>query len=307
MDLALFCGWEDAKVWAHWNHSFGVHLSSLGPVSCAFPSLRGHHWGWLQGLRAWQWAGQPDCLHPNGSDWWLDGRSILCLLIRRQHFSFTEIAELRFKPRTPNSRGCVLNPPTLHRPSHSPVVMSSPHFPVDKGWPSPRRAAAGEGCTTGRRARWPCHLRAVWSPVSGFTSRSLSPLICRMGTISWSDGEDVTRDLMLRRCAHCALSSPLRGSHTILTAPWEKQGPGVPGKLKERLQLLATSRPLDLETRAGVSFLFFPHRADHMTHGLSLSLTHTHTHTHAHTLGMHSINICLKTVNGKKRNKSSTI
>lgn len=30
--------WEDAKVWAHWNHSFGVHLSYLGQVSCVFIS-----------------------------------------------------------------------------------------------------------------------------------------------------------------------------------------------------------------------------------------------------------------------------
>ena len=34
----LFYVWEDARVWAHWNHSFDMHLSSLGPVSCVFTS-----------------------------------------------------------------------------------------------------------------------------------------------------------------------------------------------------------------------------------------------------------------------------
>ena len=29
-----FCIWEDAKVWAHWSHSFDMHLSSIGPASC---------------------------------------------------------------------------------------------------------------------------------------------------------------------------------------------------------------------------------------------------------------------------------
>ena len=30
----LFCVWEDASVWSHWNHSFVMYLSNLGPVSC---------------------------------------------------------------------------------------------------------------------------------------------------------------------------------------------------------------------------------------------------------------------------------
>ena len=34
MNLALFYVWEDAGVWAHWNHSFDMHLNFLGPVSC---------------------------------------------------------------------------------------------------------------------------------------------------------------------------------------------------------------------------------------------------------------------------------
>ena len=38
MNLAGFHGRDDIRVWGHWNHSFDVHLSYLGPVSCAFPS-----------------------------------------------------------------------------------------------------------------------------------------------------------------------------------------------------------------------------------------------------------------------------
>ena len=34
----LFYLWEDVRVWAHWNSSFDMHLSSLGPVSCVFSS-----------------------------------------------------------------------------------------------------------------------------------------------------------------------------------------------------------------------------------------------------------------------------
>ena len=33
--------WEDARVWDHWNHSFDVHLSYLGPVS---PLKRPNPW-----------------------------------------------------------------------------------------------------------------------------------------------------------------------------------------------------------------------------------------------------------------------
>ena len=38
MNWALFCVWEDARVGAHWNHSFDMHLSYLGPVSWVFTS-----------------------------------------------------------------------------------------------------------------------------------------------------------------------------------------------------------------------------------------------------------------------------
>ena len=30
----LFYVWKDARVRAHWNHSFHMHLTCLGPVSC---------------------------------------------------------------------------------------------------------------------------------------------------------------------------------------------------------------------------------------------------------------------------------
>ena len=36
--LALLYVWEDARVWAHWNHSFDLHFSYLGPVSWVFTS-----------------------------------------------------------------------------------------------------------------------------------------------------------------------------------------------------------------------------------------------------------------------------
>ena len=48
INLVLFCEWEATRVWAHWNYSFDIHLSYLGPVSCfvlVFPfqvSLRAH-------------------------------------------------------------------------------------------------------------------------------------------------------------------------------------------------------------------------------------------------------------------------
>ena len=35
-NLELFYIWEDSRVWAHWNHSFDMYLSYLGPVSCVF-------------------------------------------------------------------------------------------------------------------------------------------------------------------------------------------------------------------------------------------------------------------------------
>ena len=43
MNLALFCVWGGARVWAFKNHSFDSHLNYLGPVSCYIPSLRVRH------------------------------------------------------------------------------------------------------------------------------------------------------------------------------------------------------------------------------------------------------------------------
>ena len=37
--LMIFCVWEDARVWAYWNHSFNEHLYHLGPVSCFHPEF----------------------------------------------------------------------------------------------------------------------------------------------------------------------------------------------------------------------------------------------------------------------------
>ena len=34
MNLVLLCVWEDARVWAPWNHSFDMHPNHLGPVPC---------------------------------------------------------------------------------------------------------------------------------------------------------------------------------------------------------------------------------------------------------------------------------
>ena len=52
MNLALFSVWEEARVWAHGNHSFDLQLSYLWPVSCSFPSWvpSGCTLGWLQWL-----------------------------------------------------------------------------------------------------------------------------------------------------------------------------------------------------------------------------------------------------------------
>ena len=72
MNLALFYVWEDARVWAHWNHSFDTHLNYLGPVSYFSPS-------WIPS--GYTVRGVGGC---NG--WWLDGHNILCLLIQQVTF-----------------------------------------------------------------------------------------------------------------------------------------------------------------------------------------------------------------------------
>ena len=87
------------RVWAHWVHSLDVHLSYLGPVSCAFPSwvlsrstVRGGYSSWRLGGR------QPIYFHPEippGSPLGpmevvdrLNGCSIFVRWYGRQHFFF---------------------------------------------------------------------------------------------------------------------------------------------------------------------------------------------------------------------------
>ena len=73
-DSALFYGWEDARVWAHWNHSLDMHLSyqSRFPLSShpQFPegspqaSLAAQRVKHLLAMReSWAWSlGQEDPL-----------------------------------------------------------------------------------------------------------------------------------------------------------------------------------------------------------------------------------------------------
>ena len=65
--LPLFCVREDAGVWAHWDHSFNVHLSYLGPAFWAFSS-------WVPSGCT---AGEGEA----AAVWGLEDSNILCLLI----------------------------------------------------------------------------------------------------------------------------------------------------------------------------------------------------------------------------------
>ena len=51
----LSCVWEDVGLWAHWNHSFDIHLSYLGwHPGFSHPEFpQATLLGWLQWLRAW--------------------------------------------------------------------------------------------------------------------------------------------------------------------------------------------------------------------------------------------------------------
>ena len=64
MILVFSYVWEDARVWAYWNHSRDAHFNYLALVSC-FPSL------WI-----------PLGFQHRGSypGWWLYGHNIPCLL-----------------------------------------------------------------------------------------------------------------------------------------------------------------------------------------------------------------------------------
>ena len=64
-NLVPFYIWEDARVWAPWNHSFAVHFSHPGPVVCSFPS----------------WVPSGCTVGGGCRGWWLDDCNILCLLI----------------------------------------------------------------------------------------------------------------------------------------------------------------------------------------------------------------------------------
>ena len=92
----LFYVWEDARVWAHWNPSFDMHLSYLGPEFCVFTSWVPQ--GSLQVLAAVWWllsggcqiAGAllTDCLqahqltnHGCCNCWWLWHLCLLRLLL----------------------------------------------------------------------------------------------------------------------------------------------------------------------------------------------------------------------------------
>ena len=72
-NLMLFYVWEAARVRAHWNHSFDMHLSYLGPVSV---SPRPAHWG-----------RRKDCSVPAG---WLQH---FVYWYGRQYFSLTFLSE----------------------------------------------------------------------------------------------------------------------------------------------------------------------------------------------------------------------
>ena len=65
-DFSVFLR-KNARVWAHWNHSFDMHLNYLGSVSCFSPS----------------WIPSGCTIGGSCSSWCLDSCNILCLLIRQ--------------------------------------------------------------------------------------------------------------------------------------------------------------------------------------------------------------------------------
>ena len=94
-NLALFCMLEGSSIWAHWNHSFGMYLSYLGPVSSALSSWVSS--GCIIGVAAVSDPLMVDILCGGGYDglwcevlWWLGGYNIICLLLRQTTFFFTD-------------------------------------------------------------------------------------------------------------------------------------------------------------------------------------------------------------------------
>ena len=90
------------KVWAHWNHSFDVHLSYMGPVSpCAshpespWCTVGGGCSGWLLGAGGGGAGGGASCLHPEFPQGSPTGS---CNVMARwlQHPLFTDMAGSAF-------------------------------------------------------------------------------------------------------------------------------------------------------------------------------------------------------------------
>ena len=71
MNLVPFYAQEDVRVWDPLNHSFDIHLSYLEPVSCLSPS-------WIP----------LGCTVRDRVGWWLDGSSVLFLMIWQATFFF---------------------------------------------------------------------------------------------------------------------------------------------------------------------------------------------------------------------------
>ena len=128
MNWVLFYVWEDAKGWAHWNHSFDMYLSCLGPASCVFPSWVSSactvgRWLRADGLM----AGMLFLSCGAALMWWLDGCNILCLLIWQATFFHSQLI---YSPNTRNLSWARCQPEhwnykrevTLFALNHSPVA-----------------------------------------------------------------------------------------------------------------------------------------------------------------------------------------
>ena len=66
------------KVWAHWNHSYDMPLSYLGPISCVFSSWIHFLDGSKNLFPSWATSGLTFRV---AAMWWLDDYNILSLLI----------------------------------------------------------------------------------------------------------------------------------------------------------------------------------------------------------------------------------
>lgn len=108
VNVVLFCVWEDARVGAHGNHSFDVHLSSLGPASCASPSYACRSRGGCSGCRR-------------------DGHSVLCSLGGRVHSLSTPVVPVESQAGLFDSQGRGLDVITQGRPP-CPGALWGPHL-----------------------------------------------------------------------------------------------------------------------------------------------------------------------------------